>query len=90
MNINLVTQDEIQQMKTELLEQIQSSQKTQKLKWLRSKEVRDHFGISNTTLTRLKSQGIITFSYLNGTVFYDLESIYNELEKNKIPCKNCK
>ena len=44
-------------------------------RWLRSKQIKHIFGISETTLQKLRRENLLPFFKLGGTVFYD----YNKL-----------
>jgi len=44
-------------------------------RWLRSKQIKHIFGISESTLQKLRRGGLLPFFKLGGTVFYD----YNKL-----------
>ncbi len=53
-------------------------------KWLRTKEAAQYLGISITQIHVLKSQGIIPFTKLGGSIYFDKLDIDLILEQNKV------
>lgn len=53
-------------------------------KWLRTKEAATYLGISITQIHVLKSQGILPFTKLGGSIYFDKSDIDKILEKNKV------
>lgn len=86
MTINLITEEDLQEFKTELLEEIknlfQLKNSEQKL-WLRSSEVRKILKISSGTLQNLRINGSLAYTRVGGTLYYNYKDIEKMLE-NKV------
>ncbi|WP_312824793.1 helix-turn-helix domain-containing protein [Epilithonimonas sp.] len=83
MKINLVTIEDLQEFKTELLEEIKNlfyiKNSEQKL-WLRSSEVKELLKISSGTLQNLRINGSLSFTRVGGTLYYNYKDIEKMLE----------
>ncbi|WES98344.1 helix-turn-helix domain-containing protein [Chryseobacterium arthrosphaerae] len=86
MEINLVTTEDLQEFKTELLEEIKNlfyiKNSEQKL-WLRSSEVKELLKISNGTLQNLRINGSLSFTRVGGTLYYNYKDIEKMLENKE-------
>lgn len=84
----LITVDDLQQFKKQLLEELLTAIKPQigavSKKWMKSHEVRRLLKISPGTLQTLKSSGIIPYTKIGGVHFYDYGDIQNLFESGKI------
>jgi hypothetical protein len=84
----LITVDDLQQFKKQLLEELLAALKPQmgapNKKWMKSHEVRRLLKISPGTLQTLKSSGIIPYTKIGGVHFYDYNDIQQLLEGGKI------
>lgn len=58
-------------------------------RWIRSKQVKELLGISDSKLQTMRVNRSLTFSQIDGTYFYDKESILSLLEQNKVLCDHC-
>ena len=80
MAVNIITKEDLQEFKTELLEEIKSlfhiKTSEQKL-WLRSSEVKELLKISSGTLQNLRINGTLRYSRVGGTLYYN----YQDIEK---------
>lgn len=86
MNIEIVTKQDIDQLKLELLEEIRKIKPDNiqiSKKWLKTNEVRDILKCSPGTLQNLRIQGVIEFTKFGGTLYYSADSINKALEQNK-------
>lgn len=86
MAIEVLTKDDLNEFRQELLKEITgiinaSPQKHQK--WLKSKEVRELLKISHGTLQNLRISGKLTFSKVGGTMYYANEDIEKLMNHNK-------
>lgn len=83
----LITIDDLQQFKKQLLEELIFTLKMQTSvvpkKWLKSHELRRLLKISPGTLQTLKSSGIIPYTKIGGVHFYDYDDIQKLLESGK-------
>lgn len=52
-------------------------------RWLRSKQIKNIFGISETTLQKLRKAGLLPLFKLGGTIFYDYNKLIEGLTNNK-------
>ncbi|MFD2909802.1 helix-turn-helix domain-containing protein [Flavobacterium ardleyense] len=88
MTLAILTKEDLQEFKTELLADImkivKADDNTTLKKWLKSKEVVKLLNISSGTLQTLRSNGILTFSKVGGTYYYaneDIEKLMNSTKK---------
>ena len=79
MTVNLITNEELQKLKTELLAEIKTLLSElapgKQKKWLKSWEVREIMGISRGTLQNLYTSGQLPGNRIGGLTFYDYEDI---------------
>ncbi len=85
MIVNLITQEDLKEFKTELLEDIKNlfniKVSEQKL-WLRSSEVKELLKISSGTLQNLRINRTLSYTRVGGTLYYNYKDIEKML-KNK-------
>ena len=82
---NLVTVQDLQELKAEIIseiEQITKKQTTQK-EWLRSSEVMEMLSISSGTLQSLRINRDIPFSKMGGTLYYERAEVVKALNRCK-------
>lgn len=88
MAVNIITPEDLQAFKYELLEEIknlfQVKTTDQKL-WLRSSEVKELLKISSGTLQNLRLNGTLRYSKIGGTLYYNYQDIEKLLEQNEYP-----
>ncbi|WP_267406604.1 MULTISPECIES: helix-turn-helix domain-containing protein [unclassified Chryseobacterium] len=86
MKINLITIEDLQEFKTELLEEIKNlfyiKNSEQKL-WLKSSEVKELLKISTGTLQNLRINGSLSFTRIGGTLYYNYKDIEKMLENKE-------
>ena len=58
-------------------------------RWIRSKQVKELLGISDSKLQTMRVNRSLTYSQTDGTYFYDRDSILRILEQNKVLCEHC-
>lgn len=58
-------------------------------RWIRSKQVKELLGISDSKLQTMRINRSLTYSQIDGTYFYDRDSIMQILEQNKVLCADC-
>lgn len=87
MAATIITLEDLQNFKQELLTEIQKllSQKQTgpTRKWLKSNEVRKLLLVSPGTLQNLRVNGTLPFTKIGGIIFYDYDDIRKILEENK-------
>lgn len=87
MAIEIVTKDDLQQFKLDVLNEIRMILKSkpgqQQKEWLKSYEVRKILGISPGTLQQLRVNGSLEFTQLGGLMYYKYDDIVKLMEKNK-------
>lgn len=80
MKVNIITQEDLQEFKEELLAEIrnlfQIKNSDQKL-WLRSSEVKELLKISTGTLQNLRVNGTLSYTRVGGTLYHN----YKDIEK---------
>lgn len=88
MGATIITTEDLQEFKIELLEDIRKLLKEQKegtsRKWLKSNEVRELLGISPGTLQNLRINGTLTYSKIGGLLYYDHAQIMELLEAHTV------
>lgn len=78
MAIEVLTKEDLEDFKKELLEDIKSlfhSKSSGQKQWLRSSEVRELLNISSGTLQNLRINGTLRYSKVGGTIYYDFQDI---------------
>jgi hypothetical protein len=88
MTANIVTIEDLQNFKRELIEEIKKllserSAVTPVRKWLKSHEVRRLLTISPGTLQHLRVNGNLPFTKIGGVIYYDHDDIQRMLQDNK-------
>jgi hypothetical protein len=88
MAANIITTEDLQEFKEELLNDIKAMISHQSgivpKKWLKSPEVRDLLSISPGTLQNLRINGTLPFTKIGGVIYYDYEEIQKVMEENRI------
>ena|SRR5687768_4297039 len=83
----LITVDDLFQIKKELLQELLTALKSQSnstpKKWMKSHEVRRLLKVSPGTLQTLKSSGILPYTKMGGVHFFDYQDIENILQSGK-------
>lgn len=87
MPTQIVTTEDLRELKIELLEDIKRMLKEHSgqssKKWLKSYEVRKLLNISPGTLQNLRMNGTLPFTRIGGALYYDNEDIQKILQTNK-------
>ena len=86
MTATIITSDDLQQFKHELLEEIKAlmpGKTAAQKQWLKSSEVRELLKISPGTLQNLRVNGHLPYTKIGGTIFYAFEDVQNMINENK-------
>lgn len=86
MNVEIITKEDLKQLKTEMLAEIRQLIKPedrQNKQWLKSAEVRKLLNISPGTLQNLRINGTLRFTKIGGMMYYKLKDITTLLEGGK-------
>ena len=87
MAANIVTLEDLQNFKKELIEELKNilsqRQTTPIRKWLKSHEVRRLLTISPGTLQNLRVSGTLPYTKIGGVIYYDYEDIQKMLQEHK-------
>lgn len=80
MKIDIVTMEDLLQVKQDIVAEIKESLETQKYKgesrlWFRSAEVRKMLNISPGTLQNLRIKGTLPYRKIGGSIFYNRADI---------------
>lgn len=78
MAISIITKEDLQQFKIELLEGIEillNGKTTEQKLWLRSSEVKKLLNISSGTLQNLRINGTLSYSKIGGSLYYNYKDI---------------
>lgn len=88
MAIEVITKDDLQEFRHQLLEDIkdifQTKQPQEQKQWLKSFEVRKLLKISPGTLQNLRINGTLSYTKIGSIMYYSYQDIEKLLEKNKI------
>lgn len=81
MNLNLLTAEDLEKFKKELVLEIRQILEPQisKSEWLKSKEVCEMLKISASTLQNLRISGQIKYKKIMGTLYYNSKEIIEML-----------
>lgn len=83
MNVELITKEELKNLKTEMLNEIRQlirpGQSENRL-WLKSADVRKLLNISPGTLQNLRINGTLQYTKIGGMMYYKMEDITKLLE----------
>jgi hypothetical protein len=84
MKIELITQQNLDDLKTEIINELKKCFQISENNeiWLKSKEVRKILGCSEGTLVNLRTSGTLPYSKINGTLYYKRSAINNLLNSN--------
>ncbi len=87
MAVNIITTEDLENFKVELLDEIKKllsqRQTTPARKWLKTHEVIRLLMVSPGTLQNLRVNGTLPFTKVGGVIFYDYDDIHKLLEANK-------
>ena len=91
MNISIVTQEDLQELKASFIESVETILKehlaghTQEpdIVLLKSHQVQRMLRISPGTLQNMRVNGILPFSKVGGVIFYDKQDILDIIDDNK-------
>ncbi|MFT3920020.1 helix-turn-helix domain-containing protein [Cloacibacterium sp.] len=86
MAVNIITKEDLQEFKNELLEDIKELfylKTTEQKLWLRSSEVKEILKISSGTLQNLRINGTLSYSKIGGTLYYNYNDIQKMLKEEK-------
>lgn len=83
MEIDIITKQDLESFKTDLLHEIKEILKPDPLKkWIRTKQVREILGVSSSTLQTMRIKREIPFSKIGGIIYYAVEGIEKLLDRN--------
>ena len=88
MAATIITTEDLQEFKHELLDQIKeifnSQSSFKQKKWLKSPEVRELLSISPGTIQNLRINGTLPYTKVGGVIYYDYEEILKVMEENRV------
>ena len=85
MNIEIITKQDLQELEKRILEAVKCLEKSSKTEkeWLRPKEVCHLLQCSSGKLINLRIKGILPFSKIGGSIYYNRKDILKVLEENQ-------
>jgi len=86
MPTEIVNTDDLREFKIELLNDIKEllvSSSTVNKKYLKGIELQKILNVSPTTLQTLRVSGILPYSKIGGTIFYDIDDVTKVMKENK-------
>lgn len=88
MATTVLTTEDLQEFKMELLQEFKDLLKSQTTiqpkKWLRSTEVREMLDISPGTLQNLRINGTLPYTKVGGVIYYEYSEILGVLNANRV------
>jgi hypothetical protein len=85
MEVNILTAEDLQHFKKELLGEFKELLKNEgptKKQWLKSDEVKKLLKVSPGTLQTLRINGTLLYTKIGGLIYYDYDHIQKTMEKN--------
>jgi hypothetical protein len=92
MSILVINAEDLERQLQKVVDEVKSAvtnNDSSNVRWIRSKQVKELLGISDSKLQTMRINRSITYSQIDGTYFYDKESILSLLEQNKVLCEHC-
>jgi len=92
MSILVITAEDLERQLQKVVDEVKSAvtnNDSSNVRWIRSKQVKELLGISDSKLQTMRINRSITYSQIDGTYFYDKESILSLLDQNKVLCEHC-
>ena len=92
MSILAITAEDLERQLQKVVDEVKSAvtiTDSNNVRWIRSKQVKELLGVSDSKLQTMRINRSITYSQIDGTYFYDKESILSLLEQNKVLCEDC-
>jgi len=92
MSILVITAEDLERQLQKVVDEVKSAvtiTDSNNVRWIRSKQVKGLLGVSDSKLQTMRINRSITYSQIDGTYFYDKESILSLLEQNKVLCEHC-
>lgn len=87
MALDTITRKDLMAFRVSLLEDIQGLLEVQsphQPKWLVKKEISKRYGVSSSTLYNWQVAGHLTYSKIEGTIYYNVECLENLIERNQV------
>jgi hypothetical protein len=84
MNIEVITREEFNSFKKEVLEALKPVSNNPERKFLRSSEMRKMFNISAGTLQNMRINGTLPYSKVGTTILYDYDVVLAILNENRV------
>jgi hypothetical protein len=82
MNLEIITREEFNSFKQEVLEALKPVSAGQKKQFLRSAEMRKMLNISAGTLQNMRINGTLPYIKVGSTILYDLEKVIEIFNEN--------
>ena len=92
MSILVINAEDLERQLQKVVDEVKSAvtnNDSSNVRWIRSKQVKELLGISDSKLQTMRINRSITYSQIDGTYFYDKESILSLLDQNKVLCEHC-
>ena len=84
MQLEIITREEFNSFKNEVLEALKPLSNNQEKKFLRSSEMRKMFNISAGTLQNMRINGTLPYSKVGTTILYDYDVVLAILDQNRV------
>jgi hypothetical protein len=85
MTLDLLTKDDLYNLKNEIINELRNFFKPhEKENWLKSIEVKELLGCSDSSLQKHRISGRLPYTKLSGTYYYKKNDIENLLNRNSV------
>ena len=81
--LDITTKDDLKEVEKKIIEKINQLGSKEEKRFLRSSEVLELLNISASSLQNLRVNGILPFTKLGGSIYYDRNQIYKILDDNE-------
>jgi hypothetical protein len=82
MNLEIITREEFDRFKKEILDALQPMSQNQNKKYLRSAEMRKMLNVSAATLQNMRVKGTLPYIKIGTTILYDLDKVVEIFDDN--------
>ena len=90
MHLPIITKEDLERFKQDVINELKNAiegRSNLKVRWIKSAEVKELLGVSNSTLQNLRSNGTLSYTKVGGSIYYNIDEIEKLMEENKISNK---
>ena len=90
MSVSILTHDDLQQFKAELITELRSlfhPESPTTKRWLKTEEVKKLLKVSSSTLQTLRINGTLQYTKIGGIIYYDNDYLSGIMQENLRPSR---